>query len=52
MPEQLTLQQAERNRGAIQFNERAFATGAQIVQRAGDQFQRQSFGNRNGATKS
>ena len=35
--EQLTLQKPERNRGAIQFDEGAFAAGAQIVYRAGDQ---------------
>ena len=35
--EQLTLQKPERNRGAIQFNEGAFAAGAQIVYRAGNQ---------------
>src|SRR5580704_16115534 len=32
--EQLTLQKPERNRGAIQFDEGAFAAGAQIVYRA------------------
>src|ERR1700730_1363004 len=37
MTEQLTLQKPERNRGAIQFNEGAFATGAQIVYSAGNQ---------------
>src|SRR5882724_1519323 len=38
MTEQLTLQKPERNRSAIQFNEGSFATGAQIVYRASNQF--------------
>src|SRR5689334_17188320 len=38
MTEQLTLQKPKRNRSAIQLNKGAFATGAQIVYRAGDQF--------------
>ena len=37
MPEQFALQKPERNRGAIQLNEGAFAAGTQIVHRAGDQ---------------
>src|SRR5215469_11161798 len=37
MTEQLTLQQPQRYRSAIQFHERASATSAQIVDRAGNQ---------------
>ncbi len=37
MTEQLALQKPQRNRGAIQFHEGAFAARAQIVDRAGNQ---------------
>ena len=38
VPEQFRFEQAGGNRGAIDFDERAFAPRAQIVDRAGDQF--------------
>src|SRR5438874_605576 len=37
MPEQLALEKAARNRGAVQFHERVVAPGAQLVDGAGDE---------------